>query len=103
MQTPPEILDLKTESSRLDRETRLATPALAGSGALKGLKVLETAIGEEAAATAIRINAHVFLSAGYPKTAEMLDGAGYSVRILNTSQAALVDGGLSCMSLRYSR
>jgi dimethylargininase len=103
LQTPPEILHFKTESSLLDRQTVLATPTLAGSGAFKGLKVLETAIGEEAAANAIRVNAHVFLSAGYPKTAEMLDGAGYSVRILNTSQAALVDGGLSCMSLRYSR
>jgi dimethylargininase len=103
LQTPSEILHFKTESSLLDRQTVLATPALAGSGAFKGLKVLETAIGEEAAANAIRVNAHVFLSAGYPKTAEMLDGAGYSVRILNTSQAALVDGGLSCMSLRYSR
>jgi dimethylargininase len=103
LQTPPEILHFKTESSLLDAQTVLATPALAASGAFKGLKVLKTAIGEEAAANAIRVNAHVFLSAGYPKAAEMLDGAGYSVRILNTSQAALVDGGLSCMSLRYSR
>ena len=29
--------------------------------------------------------------------------AGYKVVPLETSQAALVDGGLSCMSLRYSR
>jgi dimethylargininase len=103
MQTPPEILHFKTESSLLDAQTVLATPALAASAAFKGLKVLETAMDEDAAANAIRVNANVFLSAGYPKTAEMLDGAGYSVRILNTSQAALVDGGLSCMSLRYSR
>jgi dimethylargininase len=103
LQTPSEILHFKTESSLLDPQTVLATPALAASGAFKGLKVLETAVGEEAAANAVRVNAHVFLSAGYPKTADLLDRAGYSVRILNTSQAALVDGGLSCMSLRYSR
>ncbi|MFQ3184223.1 MAG: dimethylargininase [Alteromonas macleodii] len=103
LQTPPEILHFKTESSLLDAQTVLATPALAASGAFKGLKIIKTAFGEEAAANAIRVNTHVFLSAGHPKTADILNDAGYSVRILNTSQAALVDGGLSCMSLRYTR
>ncbi len=103
LQTPPEILHFKTESSLLDAETVLATPALAVSGAFKGLNVIETVAGEEAAANAIRVNDFVFLSAGHPKTAAKLEAAGYSLKILNTSQAALVDGGLSCMSLRYSR
>lgn len=102
LQTPPEILHFKTESSLLDAQTVLATPALTASGAFKGLNVIETVTGEEAAANAIRVNEHVFLSAGHPRTAEKLDAAGYSVKVLNTSQAALVDGGLSCMSLRYS-
>ena len=103
LQTPPEILHFKTESSLLDAETVLATPALTASGAFKGLKVIETVEGEEAAANAIRVNDYVFLSAGNPRTAEKLDAAGYSIKVLNTSQAALVDGGLSCMSLRYSK
>ena len=103
LQTPPEILHFKTESSLLDHETVLATPALAASGAFEGLNVIETADAEEAAANAIRVNDYVFLSAGYPKTAAKLEAAGYALKILNTSQAALVDGGLSCMSLRYSR
>jgi len=103
LQTPPDILHFKTDSSLLDEGTVLATPALAASGAFKGMNVIETANGEDAAANAIRVNDYVFLSAGHPKTAERLGAAGYSVKILNTSQAALVDGGLSCMSLRYSR
>ncbi len=102
LQTPPEILHFKTESSLLDQETVLATPALAASGAFKGLRVIETPEGEEAAANAIRVNGTVFLSAGHPKTAEKLAASGYDVTLLSTSQAALVDGGLSCMSLRYS-
>lgn len=102
LQTPPEILHFKTESSLLDHETVLATAALAASGAFDGMRVIETAVGEEAAANAIRVNDDVFLSAGYPKTAERLEREGYRLKILNTSQAALVDGGLSCMSLRYS-
>lgn len=100
--TPPEILHFKTESSLLDAQTILATPALAASGAFEGMAVIETPAGEEAAANAIRVNDRVFLSAGYPRTAEKLDKAGYALTVLDTSQAALVDGGLSCMSLRYS-
>lgn len=103
LNTPPEILHFKTESSLLDESTVLATPALAVSGAFEGLNVIETAAGEDAAANAIRVNDFVFLSAGYPETAKRLEAAGYMLKILNTSQAALVDGGLSCMSLRYSR
>ena len=102
LQTPPDILHFKTESSLLDESTVLATPALAASGAFYGMTVIETAAGEDAAANAIRVNDFVFLSAGYPNTAKRLEDAGYTSKILNTSQAALVDGGLSCMSLRYS-
>lgn len=102
LQTPPEILHFKTESSLLDHETILATPALAASGAFDGLRVIETVEGEEAAANAIRVNDLVLMSSGHPRTAERLTQVGYDVRLVNTTQAALVDGGLSCMSLRYS-
>ena len=65
--------------------------------------MITTEPGEEAIANAIRFNDTVFVSAGFPRTTETLSKAGYKVVPLETSQAALVDGGLSCMSLRYSR
>ena len=100
--TPPEILHFKTESSLLDADTILATPLLARSGCFDGYRVIETPDGEEAAANSIRFNDTVFVSKGFDRTAEKLDAAGYKVKVLSTSQAALVDGGLSCLSLRYS-
>ena len=100
--TPPDILHFKTDSSLLDAETVLATPRLAATGCFKGYRVIETAEGEGAAANAIRFNDRVFLSAGHPRTAERLDKAGFAVVELPMSQAALLDGGLSCLSLRYS-
>ena len=103
VQTPPEILHFKTESSLLDPETILATPALAAAGCFEDYRVITTEPGEEAIANAIRFNDTVFVSAGFPRTTETLSNAGYKVVPLETSQAALVDGGLSCMSLRYSR
>lgn len=102
LQTPPDILHFKTESSLLDNETILATPKLAASGCFEGYNVILTAPDEDAAANAIRVNDTVFLSAGHPATAKTLRDAGYDVLELPTTQAALVDGGLSCMSLRFS-
>ena len=100
--TPPEILHFKTESSLLDAETVLATPRLAATGCFAGYRVIETAEGEDAAANAIRFNDPVMLSKGHPRTAARLRAAGFDVVELPTTQAALVDGGLSCLSLRYS-
>jgi dimethylargininase len=103
VETPPEILHFKTECGILDPETVLATPRLAATGCFGAMRVIETAPGEDAAANAIAVNGRVFLSAGHPGTAERLSEAGFQVVELPTTQAALVDGGLSCMSLRYSR
>ncbi|MCU4653886.1 arginine deiminase family protein [Roseibacterium sp. SDUM158016] len=100
--TPPEILHFKTECGLLEPDTVLATPRLAATGCFGDMRVIETVPGEEAAANAIAVNGRIFLSAGHPATAERLRKAGFAVVELATRQAALVDGGLSCMSLRYS-
>lgn len=102
VETPADILHFKTESSLLDAETILSTPKLAATGCFDGYRIIETADLEGAAANAIRFNDPVFLSAGHPRTAERLDKAGYTVVELPMTQAALLDGGLSCLSLRYS-
>ncbi|WP_299352887.1 arginine deiminase-related protein [uncultured Shimia sp.] len=102
LETPADILHFKTESSLLDAETILATPKLSASGCFDDYRVIHTAEGEDLAANAIRVNDTVFLSSGNPRTADALDKAGYKVVVLDTTQATLVDGGLSCMSLRFS-
>jgi len=102
VETPPSLLHFKTEVSLLDPETVLASRKLARAGCLDGLRVIETAPGEEAAANAIRVNDRVLLSAGHPRTAGRLDAAGYKVVQLPMTQATLLDGGLSCLSLRFS-
>ena len=58
--------------------------------------------GEEAAANAIRFNDLVILPKGFPRTAEALDNAGYSIRLVGNAEAAKLDGGMSCLSLRFS-
>lgn len=101
--TPPEILHFKSECGLLGPETVLATPRLAATGCFADLRIIETTAGEEAAANAVAVNGRVLLSEGHPAVSERLERAGFTVTELSTTQAALLDGGLSCMSLRYSR
>lgn len=100
--TPPGVLHFKTDCSLLDAETILSTPRLAASGCFSGYRVVHTPDGEEAAANAIRFNELVILAAGFPRTADILNGMGYTVHEIGNSEAAKLDGGMSCLSLRFT-
>jgi dimethylargininase len=58
--------------------------------------------GEEACANAIRFNDIVVMPAGFPKTEAALDKAGYAIVEVGNLEAAKLDGGLSCQSLRFT-
>jgi len=98
---PEGVLHFKTDCSLLDSTTILSTERLAKSGIFSDYNVIFTAEGEEPAANSIRYNKFVLMPAGFPKTAQRLRGAGYSVKELNNSECAKLDGGMSCLSLRF--
>ena len=100
--TPPDVLHFKTDCSLLDEETILSTPRLASSRAFARYRVILTPRGEEGAANALRVNDRVFLGDRFPRTADRLGAAGYEVVLLPGDQIALLDGGFSCLSLRWS-
>jgi dimethylargininase len=102
LQTPPDVLHFKTDCSLLDEQTILATKRLADSGCFEGYKVILVAEGEEPCANAIRFNDLVIMPAGFPKTQEAVQTAGYTVKTVGNSEAAKVDGGMSCLSLRFA-
>ena len=102
VQTPAGVLHFKTDCSLLDEETVLATPRLDASGCFEDYRVIHTAEGEEAAANSIRFNDVLLVPAGFPRTAEKLSAAGYAVREIGNSEAAKLDGGMSCLSLRFT-
>ena len=98
--TPENVLHFKSDCCVLDSETILATSRLAGAECFASFRVLTVPPGEEAAANSIRVNDTVLVPAGFPATAELIAHAGYKAEVVTASQAALLDGGLSCMSLR---
>ena len=100
--TPAGVLHLKTDCALLDDETVLTTRRLAASGLFRGrLRELVTPQGEEAAANALRLNEVVLLGRDFPRTAEMLAAAGYSIVPMPTAEISRIDAGLSCLSLRW--
>ena len=75
--------------------------ALASHAAFHDYEVLRVPDGEEYAANCVRVNDVVFVAAGYPQTHAMLRALGYALEVLDMSEYAKMDGGLSCLSLRY--
>ncbi len=99
--TPAGVLHFKTDCSLLDVETVLSTKRLDASGCFENYRVIHTSDGEEAAANSIRFNQLVLMPAGFPRTCERLLNEGYDVREINNSECAKLDGGMSCLSLRF--
>ena len=100
--TPPGVLHFKTDCSLLDGETILSTQRLANSGCFDSYRVIHTAPGEEAAANSIRFNDIVIMPAGFPGTRKAILAAGFSVTEIGNSECAKLDGGMSCLSLRFT-
>ena len=101
LSTPDGVLHFKTDCSLLDEKTVLATERLAASGCFSDYQVILTAPGEDAAANAIRCNHLVLMAAGFPGTSARLREAGFAVREIDNSECAKLDGGMSCLSLRF--
>ncbi len=101
VETPPSILHFKTDCGLLDSNTIFSTSALASTGCFENYHVIEVPEGEEVAANIVRFNDDVLISAGFPKSESLLSENRFHPVTINTSEAAKIDGGLSCMSLRF--
>ncbi len=56
---------------------------------------------EEYAANSLRINDYVLIPKGFPKTKASIEKLGYQIIELEMSEFQKMDGGLSCLSLRF--
>ena len=101
VETPPDVLHLKSACSLVNEETVLCTPALARSGIFDGHRMIVTPEGEDAAANALRVNDRLILSSSFPRTAELLASLAVELVGIETSEIRKIDAGLSCMSLRW--
>jgi dimethylargininase len=96
----PGILHLKTGLSWLGGRRLIAWRELAGHDAFRGWDVMEVPGGEEYAANCILVNGSFLVAFGFPRTAVLLRGQG-RVHELEMSEYRKMDGGLSCLSVRW--
>jgi len=96
-----DLLHLKSGVSYLGEDTLLVSEALAGFGMFEAYRRIPVPPEETDAANALRINDVVLLPAGFPRTLERVKKAGFAVKTLDVSEFRKLDGGLSCLSLRF--
>jgi len=95
------LLHLKSGIAYLG-EGRVAVVAeLSHSPQLAGYELVHTPAGEEYAANCVRINEHVLIAADHSRFAATLAELGYRLLPLAMSEFRKMDGGLSCLSLRF--
>jgi dimethylargininase len=95
------VLHLKTGLAYLENNTLMA------AGEFIDLPVFETFDkicidrSESYAANCIWVNGTVIMPAGFEKTKSAVENAGYGVLTVDVSEFRKLDGGVSCMSLRF--
>lgn len=96
-----EMLHLKTGVAYLGENTLAAYGEILALEEFTGFRVLQVPEEESYAANCIWINGTVLVPMGFPRTTGIIQAAGYRVFEVDVSEFQKLDGGLSCLSLRF--
>jgi dimethylargininase len=97
----PGILHLKSGIASLDGGELLLINDLFDHQEFKKFPRFRVPAGEEYAANCIHVNEFVLVAAGFPETEKLIQTMGYETVPLEMSEFQKMDGGLSCLSLRF--
>ena len=95
------LLHLKTGVSYLGDNTLLVDECFAEIEEFQNFRKILVPSGEAYAANAIRINDRVIIPEGFPVVSGLLGKTGFEVLQSPMSEFQKLDGGLSCLSLRF--
>jgi dimethylargininase len=74
---------------------------MAGNPQFRNFDLVRVSLQESYAANCVRVNDRVLVPAGFPGILEELRRRGFSPLALDMSEFQKMDGGLSCLSLRF--
>ncbi len=94
-------LHLKSSVTYVGQNTLLITPTFADRPEFARYARLVVPAEEEYAANTLLVNEHLITPAGFPRTRGLLETLGYPVIEQAVSEPRKMDGGLSCMTLRF--
>lgn len=96
-----EGLHFKSSVNYVGKNTLLITEDFVGSDQLEGYDAIVVTKEESYAANTLFVNDHLLVPRGYPDTLRKLDALGFDIIELDTSEVRKMDGGLTCMSIRF--
>ncbi|MDR0851227.1 MAG: N(G),N(G)-dimethylarginine dimethylaminohydrolase [Clostridiales Family XIII bacterium] len=96
------VLHLKTGVNYIENNNMLVSGEFVEKPDFKDFNKILIPEDEAYAANCIWMNDFVIVPAGYPVVEQRVRDAGYEVILVDTSEYKKLDGGLSCLSLRFS-
>jgi dimethylargininase len=95
------ILHLKSGIAYLDDHVLVVMDELTGREEFRGYDLICVAPDESYACNCLLVNDRVLIPVGFPHLQSELTRRGYSPLALDMSEFRKMDGGLSCLSLRF--
>ena len=95
------ILHLKSGIAYLDKNNFVVMEELADRKEFAGYSLVRVPAEESYACNCVLVNDRVLLPSGFPRLNAALTGLGYKPLLLDMSEFRKMDGGLSCLSLRF--
>ena len=99
--TLEEVLHLKTGVNYIENNNMLVSGEFVTKPEFEKYNKIVIPEEEAYAANCIWINGTVIVPANFPQVKALVEGAGYPVITVDTSEFRKIDGGLSCLSLRF--
>jgi dimethylargininase len=94
-------LHFKSSVNLVGPDTLLVTEDFADREELEEYRKIVVPPGEEYSANSLLVNDRLIMPAGYPATRNLLEPVGLPIIELDTSEFRKMDGGLTCLSLRF--
>ena len=101
MVTLEKVLHLKSGVAYLENNNLVAAGEFLLKEEFKNFNILKIDDDESYAANCVWINDYVLIPKGFPKAKETIEKENYNVIEINVSEFQKLDGGLSCLSLRF--
>jgi dimethylargininase len=95
------ILHLKSGLANLGDHRLVVIDALSKRREFRGYDLVLVNADEEYAANSVRVNDYVLVAAGFPEFGRTLQNLGCKTIALEMTEFQKMDGGLSCLSLRF--
>jgi dimethylargininase len=98
----PGILHLKSGLAFLGQNRLVVIDVFADRAIFQDYELIRVSPEENYAANCLRLNDKVLIADGFDDFKATLEQSGYALEILNMSEFQKMDGGISCLSLRFS-